>query len=84
MFGPYETFLRFFTDNILDEFLKYTLVENLNRGELRVFFGMMMLFGLTPKRRLKDHWSADLGSDEIKRAMPRERFEDIWGDLKIY
>ena len=84
LFGPYETFLRFFTDNILDEFLKYTLVENLNRGELRVFFGMMMLFGLTPKRRLRDHWSADLGSDEIKRAMPRERFEEIWGALKIY
>ena len=30
-----------------------------------------MLFGLTPRVRLKDHWSDDLGSQEVRRAVRR-------------
>ena len=84
LLSPYNIFKRFWKDEILDEFVKYTPLPDLNRGELRLFFGVLMLMGLSPKHRLKEHWSADFGTFEVQHAMSRERFQEIWMNLKIY
>ena len=45
-----------------------------------------MLMGLSPKCRLKGHWSEDLGTRDVQQAMTRARFaEIIWSStLRIY
>ena len=62
-------------DEILDDFVKYTPLPDLNRGELRHFFGVLMLMGLSPKYRPKEDWSADFGTFEVQQAMSREDFK---------
>ena len=52
----------------MNEFLKYTQIDDLRIGELRVFFGVQMLMGLSLKCRLKDHWSEDLGTRDVQNA----------------
>ena len=84
LLGPYNIFKRFWTDSLLDQFVKYTTLDDLTRGELKVFFGVLLMFGLVPKHRLKEHWSGDFGSKEVRLAMSRERFAEIWSHLKIY
>jgi len=84
LLGPYSLFKRLLTQSIMLLFVENSPIINTTVGELTVHFALLMLMGLQPRHRLKEHWDMKLGNSDFRDAMPRDRWLEIWNNLRTY
>lgn len=84
--SPVELFESFFSNDIKNYIIQSTKINgyDLTMSELNIFIGIIIFSGYNMRKSQRHYWSTDLhlGSEPIKSAMSRDKFETIKSHLK--
>ena len=91
--NPVESFMAFFDEELIENVHFQTNLKSVQKGkpasvtrnEILVFLGVNIMMGYHRLNSIASYWntSDDMGVEPIKKAMPRDRFCTILGNLHV-